>query len=267
MIYRSKTNYLKNKGFSLAEVMMAVMILALTCSSVLVVIDRCVASARKSALRMRAFEVARDNMENLLASPTVKESIEYGQSEKYPDIEWQTVVETFYEPITARMWIRGVCSAQYVDSDEQEQTIELTHWLTDLTKDQLLKIEQREEDELEELAVELIETLEDAADYAGVNVETIEQWLQNGLLTTAEGSFIKDNLDLYINNNGGPSEEEKSRQAKSLADLKEKRSQSEDGSAGEAWKDEIDPKTGLTYGELEQMDFSEVWELMQNQWR
>jgi prepilin-type N-terminal cleavage/methylation domain-containing protein len=267
MIYRSKTNYLKNKGFSLAEVMMAVMILALTCSSVLVVIDRCVASARKSALRMRAFEVARDNMENLLASPTVKESIEYGQSEKYPDIEWQTVVETFYEPITARMWIRGVCSAQYVDSDEQEQTIELTHWLTDLTKDQLLKIEQREEDELEELAVELIETLEDAADYAGVNVETIEQWLQNGLLTTAEGSFIKDNLDLYINNNGDPSEEEKSRQAKSLADLKEKRSQSEDGSAGEAWKDEIDPKTGLTYGELEQMDFSEVWELMQNQRR
>ena len=150
MTCRSKTYCLKNRGFSLAEVMMAVMILALTCSSVVVVIDRCVASAAKSALRMRAFEVARDNMENLLASSNLKESIEYGQSEKYPDIEWQTVVETFYEPVTARMWVRGVCSAQYVDSDQQEQTIELTHWLTDLTKDQLLKIEQREEDELEE---------------------------------------------------------------------------------------------------------------------
>jgi len=267
MICRSKTTTIRKKGFSLAEVMMAVMILGLTCSSVLVVIERCVASAANSALRMRAFEVARDNMEKLLASTSVKESIEYGQSEKYPDIGWQTVVETFYEPITARMWIRGVCSAQYTDSDEQEQTVELTHWLTDLTKEQLLQIEKLDEEELEELAAELIETLEDAADYAGVDVETIEQWLQNGLLTTENGSFIKDNLDLYMRSNGNPSEEEKSQQAKSLADLKNKRSQSEDGSTSEAWKDEIDPKTGLTYGELEQMDFSEVWELMQNQRR
>jgi len=162
---------------------------------------------------------------------------------------------------------RGVCSAQYTDSDEQEQTVELTHWLTDLTKDQLLQIEQRDEEELQELAAELIETLEDAADYAGVNVETIEQWLQNGLLTTENGSFIKDNLDLFISSNGNPSEEEKNQQAKSLADLKNKRSQSSDGSMDDAGKDEIDPKTGLTYGELEQMDFSEVWELMQNQRR
>jgi len=255
------------KGFSLAEVMMAVIILGLTCSSVLVVIDRCIASSRESALRMRAFEVARENMENLLASSTVKENVEYGQSERYPEIGWQTVVETFYEPITARMWIRGVCSAQYMDSDEQEQTVELTHWLTDLTKEQLLQIEQRDEKELEGLADELIETLEDAADYAGVDVETIEQWLQNGLLTTAEGSFIKDNLDLYMNSNGNPSEEEKSQQAKSLVDLKNKKSQSGEGTSGDAWKDEIDPKTGLTYGELDKMDFSEVWELMQNQRR
>ncbi|MHC4206050.1 MAG: prepilin-type N-terminal cleavage/methylation domain-containing protein [Planctomycetota bacterium] len=264
MICRSKTNYERKKGFSLPEVSVAVIILGLICSSVLVIIDRCVASAAESAVRMRAFEVARENMETLLASSSVKENVEYGQSEKYPDIGWQTVVETFYEPITARMWIRGVCSAQYTDSDDEEQTVELTHWLSDLTKEQLLQIEQRDEQELEELAGELIETLEDAADYAGVNVETIEQWLQNGLLTTEDGSFIKDNLDLYMRSSGNPSEEEKNQQAKSLADLKNKRSQSEDGSTGEAWKDEIDPKTGLTYGELEQMDFSEVWELMQS---
>jgi hypothetical protein len=239
------------KGFSLAEVAMAVMILGLTCSSVLVVIERCTASAAESAMRMRAFEVARENMEKLLASSTVKESVEYGQSERYPDIEWQTVVETFYEPITARMWIRGVCSAQYIDSDDQEQTIELTHWLSDLTKEQLLQIEELNEDELEELAAELIETLDDAADYAGVDVETIEQWLQNGLLTTEDGSFIKDNLDIYKNSNGNPSEENKNQQAKSLADLKNKRNQSGDGSSDEALKDEIDQKTGLTYGELE----------------
>lgn len=269
MIYRSKKYYTIKKAFSLVEVLMAVAILALTCSSVLIVIDRCVASAANSALRMQAFEVARENMERLLASNSVKESIEYGQSEKYPDIEWQTVVETFYEPITARMWIRGVCLAQYNDPNGQEQTVELTHWLTDLTKEQLLQLEKRDEDELGDMATELIETLEDAADYAGVDVETIEQWLQNGLLTTEDGSFIKDNLDIFIHSNGNPSEEEKDQQAKSLADLKKKQSESGEGGAADqqAWQDEIDPKTGLTYGELDQMDFSEVWDLMQKQKR
>jgi prepilin-type N-terminal cleavage/methylation domain-containing protein len=258
---------MRKKAFSLLEVMMALGILALISSSVLVVIDRCIASAAESALRMRAFEVARENMERLLASATVKESIEYGISEQYPDIGWQTVVETFYEPVTARMWIKGVCSAQYNDPNGEEQTIELTHWLTDLTKEQLLQIENRDEQEQGDLSAELIESMEDAADYAGVDVETIEQWLQNGMLTTEDGSFIKDNLNLYMSNNGNPSAEEKNQQAKSLADLKNKKGQSGDGSVDDAWQDEIDPKTGLTYGELEQMDFSEIWELMQNQRR
>jgi prepilin-type N-terminal cleavage/methylation domain-containing protein len=269
MSCRSKTRNMRKEAFSLVEVMMALAILALISSSVLVVIDRCIASAAASALRMKAFEVARENMERLLASASVKESVEYGISEKYPDIGWQTVVETFYEPITARMWIRGVCSAQYNDPNGQEQTIELTNWLTDLTKEQLLQIMKKDEDELGDMAAELIKTLEDAADYAGVNVETIEQWLQNGLLTIEDGSFIKANLDIYMHSNGNPSAEEKNQQAKSLADLKNKKSKSADGASDDqqAWQDEIDPKTGLTYGELEQMDFSEIWELMQKQRR
>jgi prepilin-type N-terminal cleavage/methylation domain-containing protein len=269
MICRSKTLNMRKKAFSLVEVMMALAILALISSSVLVVIDRCVASAAKSALRMRAFEVARENMEQLLASATVKESVEYGISEIYPDIGWQTVVETFYEPITARMWIKGVCSAQYNDPNGQERTIELTHWLTDLTKEQLLQIENRDEQEQGDLSAELIETMEEAADYAGVEVETLEQWLQNGMLTTEDGSFIKDNLDLYMRSNGNPSAEDKKLQIKSEADLRDRKSKSGGGSPADrqAWQDEIDPKTGLTYGELEQMDFSEIWELMQNQRR
>ena len=267
MIYRSKTRNMQKKAFSLVEVMMALAILGLISSSVLVVIDRCIASAAVSTLRMKAFEVARENMELLLASASVKESVEYGISEKYPDIGWQTVVETFYEPITARMWIRGVCSSQYNDPNGQEQTVELTNWLTDLTKEQLLQIMKREEDELENLEAELIETLEGAAEYAGVDVETIEQWLQNGLLTTEDGSFIMSNLDIYLNSNGDPSAEEKNQQAKSLADLKNKNNKSGEGSENDSLQDEIDPKTGLTYGELDQMDFSEIWELMQNQRR
>jgi len=125
---------------------------------------------------------------------------------------------------------------------------------------------KRDEDELGDLATELIETMEDAAEYAGVDVDTLEQWLQDGLITTEDGSFIKGNLDLYMRTNGEPSEEEKAQQAKSLADLKNKNKLGEGTSVDQqAWKDEIDPKTGLTYGELEQMDFSEIWNLIQNQ--
>lgn len=253
-------------AFSLPEVMAALAILALTSSSVLVVIDRCVASATNSTQRMRAFEVARENMEILLASSSVQEGIDYGESEKYPEITWETVIETFYEPVTSRMWLRGVSSAKYNDIEGQEQTVELTHWLTDLSKEQLLKIMNRDKEEgSEDLAGQLFESLEEAAEYAGVDIETIQKWLDNGMLTTEDGSFIKDNLDLYMRTNGEPSEEEKNGQIKSESELRSKNNGGPSGQTG--YQDEIDPKTGLTYGELEQMDFSEIWELMQNRQR
>ncbi len=244
-------------AFTLGEVVVALAILALISSSVLVVIGRCAASAADSELRMQALEVARENMEALLASDSVKETIEYGQSDKYPEIEWQTVVETFYEPITARMWIRGVCSAEYNDTEGELQTVELTHWLTDLTREQLLQIMNNAEQEREDLTGELIETVEEAAEYAGVEAETIEQWLENGMLTTEDGSFVRKNLDIYRQNDGNPSPEDQQLQVKSIADLRKPTTEQEVGG-----QDEIDPKTGLTYGELEEMDFSEIWELL-----
>ncbi|MFA5252310.1 MAG: type II secretion system protein, partial [Phycisphaerae bacterium] len=76
-------------AFSLVEVMTALIILALISSSVLVVINRCMASAADSSLRMQAFEVARDNMETLLSRDEVEETVEYGSSDKYPEIKWQ----------------------------------------------------------------------------------------------------------------------------------------------------------------------------------
>jgi len=264
---RSKTHNMSKKGFSLAEVTMAVMILALISSSVLVVIDRCVTSAANSEKRMKAFEVARENMEMLLASTSVKESVEYGQSEQYPEIGWQTVVETFYEPITARMWLRGVCTAEYNDPNGEQKTIELTNWLTDLTKEQLLQVMNQGDEEVD-VSAELIETMEEAAEYAGVDFETIEEWLQNGMITTEDGSFIKPNLDLYKRSNGNPSEEDKKLQVQSEDDLKKRKKSGDAGSSGEqGWQDEIDPKTGLTYGELQDMDFSEIWDLLQKQRR
>ncbi|MBA7611046.1 hypothetical protein ES703_18262 [subsurface metagenome] len=251
----------RKKAFTLGEIVIALAILALISSSVLVVIGRCAASAADSELRMLALEVARENMEALLSADSVKETIEYGQSDKYPEIEWQTVVETFYEPITARMWIRGVCSAEYNDTEGELQTVELTHWLTDLTREQLLQIMKNAEQEREDLTGELIETVEEAAEYAGVEPETIEQWLENGMLTIEDGSFVKKNLDIYRQNDGNPSPEDKQLQVKSIVDLRKPTGEQEAGDQ-DGWQDEIDPKTGLTYGELEEMDFSEIWELL-----
>ena len=115
-------------AFSLVEVVVALVILAFISSSVLVVINRYMAAAADSVLRMQAFEVARTNMEKLLTADSATDSVEFGTSEMYPDIEWETVVETFYEPLTSRMWVQAVCSAEYTDSEGEVQEIELTHW-------------------------------------------------------------------------------------------------------------------------------------------
>jgi len=197
----------------LPEAVAALVILAFFSSGVLVVINRCMAWAADSAVRMRAFEVARENMEKLLSSDSVKEMSEYGDSEKYPGIKWQTDVETFYEPITSRMWVRGVCTAQYEDAAGEEQTIELTHWLTNVTKEQMLQLLEREGKATEMLAGQVFETLEEAAAYAGVNVETIQQWIDNGLVPFEDGSIPKKNLDIYANSSGTPTPEQKQQQA------------------------------------------------------
>lgn len=131
-------------AFSLVETVTALIILAITTSSVLVVINRCVSSTADSAIRRQAFEVARDNMEIVLTSTSVSEMVEVGTSDKYPQIQWQTTIEPFYEPVTERMWVQATCSAEYTDTAGELQTVELTHWLTHLTEEQLLEIiEQR----------------------------------------------------------------------------------------------------------------------------
>ena len=130
----------KVKAFSLVETLAALVILAFISGSVLVVVNRYMASAVDLVLRMQAFEVARTNMEKLLTLSSAQESVEYGTSEMYPDIQYQTVVEPFYVPLTAKMWIQAVCSAEYTDSEGEIRTVELTHWLTNVTKAELLSL-------------------------------------------------------------------------------------------------------------------------------
>ena len=155
MSYRKQHKYCR-RAFSLVEATTSLIILAFISSSVLVVINRCVVATADSTLRMQAFEVARENMEMLLALDSVEEKVEYGYSEKYPEIQWQTTVESFSAPSpdfskpTSLGWVRAICSAEYVDSDGEQQKVEMVHWLTNLTQKQMEQIaeEKRLEEEM-----------------------------------------------------------------------------------------------------------------------
>lgn len=205
-------------GFSLLEVLTSLAILGLVSSSVLLVINRCVNSAADSALRMEAFQIVRENLEQVLVRDSVEESIVFGISDLYPSISWQTVIEAFPEPVNGQMWVRAVCTAEYTDSKDQPQKIELTHWIAALTDQQagaILSDEERAKLEAEQI----LNTVQDAARYARTNVATIEQWIENGLLTTEDGRFIKYNLDLFVENEGEPSEQDKALQVESIDEL------------------------------------------------
>jgi prepilin-type N-terminal cleavage/methylation domain-containing protein len=197
-------------GFTLPEIIAALMVLSLVCSGVLVVIDRCVSSAADLRMRIQAFETARDKMEGLLASEYVEEIVEYGICEMNPEIEWQMAVETFFEPMTSRMWVQATCSAEYTDAEGLLQTVEFTHWLTNLTERQLRKLADRR-DELErqlDEAGQLIESATEAAAYVGVDEEAIRQWVTNGMLTTSGGYYIISELLLFKETDGKPTRDQ-----------------------------------------------------------
>jgi prepilin-type N-terminal cleavage/methylation domain-containing protein len=152
-MYRSENNMLRNNirpnGFSLLEVMVAISVLAAISSSVLVVMNRCIAATIDSRTKMQAFELVRQNMEKVLGADSVTLMSEWGVSDTNPDIQWQTVVETFNPPVGTKMWLQAVCSATYTDSNGEKQTIELTHWLTELSDRDKQLIQKQREKELE----------------------------------------------------------------------------------------------------------------------
>jgi type II secretory pathway pseudopilin PulG len=201
--------YIRHRAFTLVESMAAIALLAFICAGIWLVLERCTASAADSVQRMRAFEIARDNMEKLLGAESVQETTEYGISEKFPDIRWQTTVESFYDPITSGMWVRGVCSAEYTDSAGTPQTVELVNWLTGLSSEQTKQLMDRLEQQKKILAKHLIETEELAAEFAGVSSKTIQQWVKNGMPMTDDGQYLKPWLDLYLQTNGNPTEQDR----------------------------------------------------------
>ena len=248
-------------GFTLIEVLTALAILGLVCSSVLVVIDRCVDSAADSSLRMEAFRLARENLEKVLVSDSLEESVEYGTSDQYSDVTWQTVIEAFPEPVSGQMWVRAVCTAEYADSKGENQKVELVHWITKLTDQQAGELV--DDEAMAQLEAEqILATAEEAAKYAGISVETLQQWVENGLVTTEDDRFIKYNLDVFTKRQGEPSAEEKARQVESIQELamalRTMQKGVEEGADGSG----DNPLTGVSPEELEKMDIGEVIELL-----
>lgn len=135
-----KKQFVLKKGFTLIEVSVALIILGMIIAAVIVVINRAMETIGEWQTRMEAFEISRENMEKLLAQKSLTDKVEYGTSETNPDITWRSAVESFYEPVSNRMWMRAVCTSEYKDSNGVDQKIELTQWLTSLTKDQIAKI-------------------------------------------------------------------------------------------------------------------------------
>lgn len=194
-------------GFTLAEILASLTILSIIISGVVLVVQRCKASAADLTLKMQAFEVARDNMEQLLSTKATTEKIEYGTSEKYPDINWKMVVETFREPVSSDMWVRAVSSAEYTDYTGEIRRVELTNWLTDVSEKLQKKVLEQKAKEEEQASVAT--SLEEAAEYAGVNIDTIKRWLLNGMRITESGGIPFIELDLYAQTGGDPTFEER----------------------------------------------------------
>jgi prepilin-type N-terminal cleavage/methylation domain-containing protein len=153
---RDRTSNISN-GFTLIEVVAALLVLSMILTSVMVVMTRITESMIDLRSQTQAFDVVRQKMEELLSSTSVSDKSDFGILEWNPDITWQTVVEPFYEPISKRMWIRGVCTAGYTDSKGQRQTMELSCWLTGLTAEQIRQILAQQK-QIEKLLAEFAQT-------------------------------------------------------------------------------------------------------------
>jgi type II secretory pathway pseudopilin PulG len=134
-------------GFTLLEVVTALLILGTICATVLTAMNRAITTAIDLRKRTQAFETARENMENLLCLMTISDTSDFGTHPIYPDIEWETTVEPFTEPATSKMWIQAVCTASYPDSAGEIQKVTLTHWLTGLSDKQIKQILDQQKQE------------------------------------------------------------------------------------------------------------------------
>lgn len=126
-------------GFTLVEALAAVVVLGIILSSVMIVIDNCISSTINLTLKQKAFEVARENIEQIISRDQVQEEIETGVSDRYPEIEWENAIRAD-KVADSEMWVKVTCKAMYLDSEEEPREVELVHWLTKLSKQQMQQV-------------------------------------------------------------------------------------------------------------------------------
>jgi prepilin-type N-terminal cleavage/methylation domain-containing protein len=200
-------------GFTLLEILCALGILSLICSSAMVIMGNNKNSSYDVTMRLRAFEVAREHMEQMLVADTIEEYTEFGTSEKYPAIEWENTIETFYAPFEGQTWARARSIARYTSMDDTatefaDQEIELEHWLCPVKEADMAALDQ-----LDGGPSGLLETIEQAAEFSGVGEQEVTTWLENGMVQTEEGYFIEANLALFMRAQDNPSREALEQQA------------------------------------------------------
>jgi hypothetical protein len=170
-------------------VAVAIVVIGLIVGSAMSILDRLIGAMSDMRLRSAAFELARQNMETLLSRDNVEDMTDYGFSDIHPEIQWETAVEPFYEPISNAMWIRAVTSAGFNDSKGQYQNVEMEHWLTSLQPNvvrQILRQQKAEEEYLDLLEgtasgqTEAIiqETTQAYLAEAGLNVDEYSRFLE-----------------------------------------------------------------------------------------
>lgn len=163
-------------------------LLGLLLASTLMLINDYIDTIIDYKLRNQAFELARSNMEQLLSENLLSDKDEYGTDEFNPELDWETLVEPFYEPVTNQMWIRAVCSSGFLDSRGQRQDIELEHWITNLTPVQIKQIAAQQKAEKE-----FMDLLQGGA-LTDVQKATVAFLLEQGMDVEAYRKFLKQQL-------------------------------------------------------------------------
>ena len=201
-----KAAILKNRqsrAFTLVEVAVTIVVVGLIVGSSMTILDRLVGAMADMRLRTEAFETARQNMEALLSEANITDRSEYGTNEFVPEIQWQTVVEPFYEPISNRMWVRAICSAGFNDSQGKYQSIDLEHWLTNLSAEVVRQIIQQQQAEQDYL--DLLSGTAAGQEEAEAQEATIAYLSEAGLDVDKYTAFLeqqrRNKLD-YISKNG-----------------------------------------------------------------
>lgn len=189
------------KAYTLVEAMAALLVMGIVVSGVVVTITNCLDSMIDMRLENSAVDLARENMEYILAKNDAFEFYDSGVDEYNPDLDWETGFEVSTYPNTSDMWVRAFSNAGYYCTDGEYKTVEFESWIVRLTDEQQQQYQDQVEEEQQMLedvadAVSEAQAEKDAANETETPAETeqpsgtVDQELE-GLLDGPFGDILK----------------------------------------------------------------------------